>query len=85
MRKDRNRHAGGVALMILDCLRWRTRLDLSDGGIESVWIELYPESRKRSMSICCTYRPRPPQVHTLMFYNRSVITPWILRVIDYSL
>ncbi len=57
VRRDRNRRGGGVALMISNHLRWRARPDLSDGSIESVWIELFPASCKRSTLLCCSYRP----------------------------
>ena len=57
IRRDRNRHGGGIAAFISSRVRYVSRPDLSCGNIESLWLELFPGSHKRSMLICCTYRP----------------------------
>ena len=56
LRRDRNRHGGGVAILISNHIRYCQKLDFSSGEIESLWIELYPRS-KRSLLLCCAYRP----------------------------
>lgn len=53
---DRNRHGGRVAFVVSDHLRFCVRPDLREGNVESLWIELFPHS-KRSLLICCVYRP----------------------------
>ena len=46
LRRDRNRHGGGVLLYIRDSLAFNRRQDLELEGIESVWAEiLLPKSR----------------------------------------
>ena len=54
--QDRNRHGGGVAIVISSCIPYRPHLDLSSGQTESIWGELYPRS-KRSSLLCCAYQP----------------------------
>lgn len=56
VRNDRNRRGGGVAILLSERMRFRPRLDISEGKIESIWIELFPRS-KRAMNVCCAYRP----------------------------
>lgn len=56
IRRDRNRRGGGVAIMLSRRMKYKHRPDISEGKIESIWIELFPNS-KRAMNICCTYRP----------------------------
>lgn len=56
IRRDRNRRGGGVAVLISPSIRYRPRYDLSEGGIETLWLELFPDT-KRSMLVCCAYRP----------------------------
>ena len=51
VRKDRNRHGGGVAIFVADNLKFTWQFDF-----ESNAIEVFPRS-KRSMLICCSYRP----------------------------
>ena len=53
-RRDRNRHGGGVAILLSNCIPFCPHLDLSGGQIESIWGELYPRS-KRSLLLCCAY------------------------------
>jgi len=54
--KDWNRHGGGVAFLISPRIKFAVRSDLSNGNIEAVWIELFPNSRQ-AMLVCCVYRP----------------------------
>ena len=56
VRNDRNRHGGGVAFLLTPRVKFVVRSDLCESAIESLWIELYP-STKRSMLFCCVYRP----------------------------
>jgi len=55
-RRDRNRHGGGVAILISNHICYSQKPDFSNGEIESLWVELYPRS-KRSLLLCCAYRP----------------------------
>ena len=55
-RRDQNRRGGGVAIIISSTLHFALRPDLNTNSIESLWLEIYPRS-KRSMLICSTYRP----------------------------
>ena len=46
VRKDRNRHGGGVLLYIKEDLAFNTRMDLSHDGLEAIWVKLLlPKSR----------------------------------------
>ena len=56
MRLDRNRHGGGVAFVVSNQLRVCVRPDLHEGNVESLWVELFPRT-KRSLLLCCVYRP----------------------------
>ena len=56
IRNDRNRHGGGVAILINNSIRCTPRPDLQLNSVETIWIELFPNS-KRSLLICCAYRP----------------------------
>ena len=51
-RTDRNRHGGGVAFVVSEQLRICVRPDIREGNVESIWIELFPHS-KRSSLLCC--------------------------------
>ena len=46
IRKDRNRHGGGVALYITDQLAFYERKDLSTKGLELVWSEIHNSNKK---------------------------------------
>ena len=61
IRNDRNRHGGGVAFLLSSKVKYVVRSDLCDGNMESLWIELFPKT-KRSMLFCCVYRP--PSQHS---------------------
>ena len=56
IRTDRNRHGGGVAFMVSNRIPFRPRIDIRQGEVESVWIELFPGSMKRSIFVACVYR-----------------------------
>ena len=56
VRNDRNRRGGGVTFLLSPRVKFVFRYDLCKGQIESVWIELYPYTR-RSVLFCCVYRP----------------------------
>ena len=56
IRNDRNKQGGGVAIMISDSVCF-SRPVISQGKLESIWIELFPSSNRRSVLLCCAYRP----------------------------
>ena len=66
VRKDRNRRGGGVAFFVSNHLRCKPCYDLCISNIESVWIELFPGS-KRSMLLCCTYKS--PSTSNIEYYD----------------
>ena len=55
LRMVRNRCGGGVAFMVSTMVSFIVRPDLREGNVESLWIELFPRS-KRSLLMCCAYR-----------------------------
>ena len=57
IRNDRNRRGGGVAFLVKKTLSFVPRPDFSFTPIESVWIEIFPGSARRSTLLCCTYKP----------------------------
>ena len=67
-RWDRNRRGGGVAVILSSNIRCRVCPDLSKGNIESLWIQLYPNS-KRAVLLCCVYRS-PSDYH---FYDNLIL------------
>ncbi len=66
LRCDRNRQGGGVAIIVSSRVRFLPRPDLSFNNLESLWVDIFPGS-KRSMLICCTYRP--PSSSSVYFDN----------------
>lgn len=56
-----------MAILVSNLLRFKARDDLHEGRIESVWIELFPGSKKRSMLLCCTYKS--PSTASCEFYD----------------
>jgi exonuclease III len=56
IRKDRDRHGGGVALYIREGLAYNIRPDLSEGTFEAVWVKIMLPKTK-SFLICMCYRP----------------------------
>ena len=63
-RQDRNRRGGGVAIILSNHISFRICPDISEGNVESIWIQLYPGS-KRAVLLCCVYRS-PSDYH---FYD----------------
>ena len=63
VRNDRNRHGEDVAFLVSPRVKFVVRPDLCEGHIESIWIELFPLT-KRSMLFCCVYRP--PSQHNFL-------------------
>ena len=55
VRRDRNRRGGGVAIIFSNHVHFRSCFDLSEGNVESLWVELFPNS-KRALLLCCAYR-----------------------------
>ena len=60
IRQDKNRHGEGVAILISNYFCHCQKVDFSTGEIESLWVELYPKS-KRSLLLYCAYR-RPSKL-----------------------
>ena len=56
IRRDRNRHGGGVLLYVKDGISYNTRPDLQEEGLEAAWIELFlPKSK--GILVSSIYRP----------------------------
>ena len=64
VQRDRNYRGGGVAILRAFCVHQ----DLSKGHIESLWIELFPYT-KRAVLLCCVYRS-PSNYH---FYDHLIM------------
>ena len=45
-RRNRNRHGGGVAILLSSHIPHGLHSDLSEGHVESVWVGLYPCSKQ---------------------------------------
>ena len=56
VRNDRNHHDCGVAFLFSSRVKLVVRHDLCEGHVESIWVEVFPRT-KRSMLFCCVYRP----------------------------
>ena len=56
LRKDRDRHGGGVLLYIKDSLAFNMRNDLDADGSEAIWAEILLP-RTRGIVVGCIYRP----------------------------
>jgi len=54
-RKDRNRHGGGVALLLNEHLPCRHRKDLEIDGLELLWVEILFRNKYLLCGVC--YRP----------------------------
>ena len=55
LRRDRNRHGGGVILMIRNGLGYRRRTDLESIHMECVWSEIHTQKGVTLFGVC--YRP----------------------------
>ncbi len=71
VRNDRTRNGGGVALMIADRIPYRHRFDVSQGLVESIWVELFPGSINHSVFVCCVYRP--PSTSPFTFFENLLL------------
>ena len=67
-RRDRNRRGGGVAIILSNHIRCKLCPDISEGNVESLWIQLYPNT-KRAVLLCCVYRS-PSDYH---FYDNFLV------------
>ena len=56
IRRDRNRHGGGTAMFIKECLNFNRKLDFEDPSIELIWIEILFDNNHKSLFGVC-YRP----------------------------
>ena len=57
LRRDRNRHGGGVALYIRNDLEFKPRSDINEGSnVECVWAEVIPK-HVSPILVCSIYRP----------------------------
>ena len=56
VRRNRNRHGGGVAMYIRNSLTFIRRNDLETDDIECIWIEIKCK-QKQPVHICSLYRP----------------------------
>jgi exonuclease III len=62
LRKDRNRHGGGVMMYIREGIDYTERHELGHSRVESVWIEV-PNMVNREKTLICSYY-RPPDKKT---------------------
>ena len=67
-RRDRNRRGGGVAIILSNHIRCKLCPDISEGNVESLWIQLYLNT-KRAVLLCCVYRS-PSDYH---FYDNFLV------------
>jgi hypothetical protein len=56
VRKDRNRHCGGVAIYIRNSINYIIRDDLFDENLETITIEI-SKPKSKPFLINCWYRP----------------------------
>lgn len=68
LRRDRNRHGGGVMLLIKDGLAFNPRPDLHEHGLEAMWVELLLPKTK-GILFCCCYRPPTDESFLAKFEN----------------
>ena len=57
LRKDRNRHGGGIAVYVADWLKVTRRSDLEMDNIELIWLELRERATRRAL-FGAAYRPQ---------------------------
>ena len=67
-RRDRNRRGGGVAVLLSRHVRYKICPDISENNVESLWIQLFPNT-KRAVLLCCVYRS-PSDYH---FYDHLLV------------
>jgi len=66
LRWDRNRRGGGVAIILSNHIPFKICPDISEGNVESIWIQLYPGS-KRAIFLCCVYKS-PSDCHFMTIF-----------------
>ena len=66
LRRDRNRHGGGVLVYVKDGLAFNRRPDLEVEGCETLWVELFLPKTKGILVNCC-YRPPDDQMFLTKF------------------
>ena len=66
LRRDRNRHGGGVLVYVKDGLAFNRRPDLEVEGCETLWVELFLPKTKGILVNCC-YRPPDDQMFLSKF------------------
>ena len=81
VRNDRNRQGGGVAFLLANHVRYVTRPDLCIGGIETLWLQLFPGSKRCWFGV--------PTGHYLVWpfmiiYRRNVSYHWQARCINFA-
>ena len=57
LRRDRMTNGGGILALVNNELEFKSRMDLEQQGIESIWLEVSPYKSNRSLIIGCVYRP----------------------------
>ena len=70
VRKDRNRHGGGVALYISNKLAYQVRDDLFSNDLEIVWSEIHTNCKKFLVGVL--YRPPSSLVQYWEFFISNV-------------
>ena len=65
VKKNRNRHGGGVLVYIREGIAYNEITDLTGSQVESVWISI--KSKRHSLAIGVMYRP--PSSNTEYFQN----------------
>lgn len=66
MRKDRNRHGGGVCIYLRSTINYKPRADLEADNIEALCIEILKPNSKPFAVISCY---RPPNSNVDQFFN----------------
>ncbi len=62
-RRDRNRHGGGVATYVSDCIPTTRRLDLEHPDVECLWLECTVQSKR--VLVATYYRPPGQRVNAI--------------------
>jgi len=69
LRKDRNRHGGGVMQYIKNDLNFKERSDLEHENIEATWIEVPNITKNEKYLICSYYRSPEKQID---YFNDTI-------------
>ena len=71
LRKDRNRHGGGVCLYIKNNIAFNQRDDLNKDNIETLFVDiLLPRYKPIIVGVC--YRPDPEDLGFLIQFDETV-------------